>query len=114
MTKIRIVVAYNDLKFQDAINDFAINDKFVILDFINDETKIIERIRYTKPDLVFMGDNFRKLKTVEVLENINKSYCEAITSFIIISNKKIPLEMEMYHKYTESLLLEKLDVYIDF
>lgn len=99
MNKIRIVVAYKSLKFRDAINDLAINDKFVILDFIEDEKKVIETIKYTKPDLVFLGDDFDNLKVIDVLEKVNKSYCEAITSFIVISNKKIPMEMDIYHKY---------------
>lgn len=107
MNKIRIIVAYKDLKFQDAIRDFAVNDKYVILDFIEDETKVVETIKYTKPDLVFLGDDFENLKVIDVLEQVNKSYCEAITAFVVISNKKIPLEMDIYHKYNVIDILHK-------
>lgn len=99
MNKIRIVVAYNNLKVQDAIQDLAVKGKFEILDCIEDETKVIETIKYTKPDLVFLGDNFENLKVIDVLEQVNKNYCEAITAFVVISNKKIPLQMSIYYKY---------------
>lgn len=99
MNKIRIIVAYKDLKIQDAIQDLAVNDKFEILDFIEDETKVIETIKYTKPDLVFLGDDFDNLKVIDVLEQVNKNYCKAITAFVVISNKKVPLQMSIYSKY---------------
>ena len=99
MNKIRIVVACKSLKIQDAIRDLSVNDKFEILDFIEDETNVIETIKYTKPDLVFLEDDFENLKVINVLEQVNKSYCEAITAFVVISNKKIPLQMGIYHKY---------------
>ena len=99
MNKIRIIVAHKDLKVQDAIQYLAVNDKFEILDFIEDETKVIETIKYTKPDLVFLGDDFGNLKVIDVLEQVNKSYCEAITAFVVITNKKIPLQMSIYSKY---------------
>ena len=44
MNKIRIVVACKSLKIQDAIRDLSVNDKFEILDFIEDETNVIETI----------------------------------------------------------------------
>lgn len=88
MNKIRIVVACKSLKIQDAIRDLSVNDKFEILDFIEDETNVIETIKYTKPDLVFLEDDFENLKVINVLEQVNKSYCEAITAFVVISNKK--------------------------
>ena len=91
MNKIRIVVACKSLKIQDAIRDLSVNDKF--------ETNVIETIKYTKPDLVFLEDDFENLKVINVLEQVNKSYCEAITAFVVISNKKIPLQMGIYHKY---------------
>ena len=46
MNKIRIVVACKSLKIQDAIRDLSVNDKFEILDFIEDETNVIETIKY--------------------------------------------------------------------
>ena len=61
MNKIRIVVACKSLKIQDAIRDLSVNDKFEILDFIEDETNVIETIKYTKPDLVFLEDDFENL-----------------------------------------------------
>ena len=107
MNKIRIVVACKSLKIQDAIRDLSVNDKFEILDFIEDETKVIETIKYTKPDLVFLEDDFENLKVINVLEQVNKSYCEAITAFVVISNKKIPLQMGIYHKYNVLNILQE-------
>lgn len=107
MNKIKIIVACKDLKIQDAIRDLTVNDKFEILDFIGNETTAIKKIKYTKPDLVFLGDDFDGLKVIDVLEQVNKSYCEAITAFIVILNKKIPSQMNIYHKYNVLDILYK-------
>lgn len=108
MEKIKVFIADDDLRCLDDVRAmFCRNNDFEIIGLTQDGKEAYSKIKELQPDLVFIGSNLKNMKAEDIIEKINPFILDSEVFFVLMTDKKIPLQREFLLKYNTIEILYK-------